>query len=102
MEKLFENAKQIFIKNCREKVNFQAGFRCKFNAMADREYELHITGATLYSIYLNGVFIFYGPARAAHRIFACGYFKVTGGGRGKCPLRQRCGLQLPLLWEYES
>ena len=42
MEKLFENAKQIFIKNCREKVNFQAGFRCKFNAMADREYELHI------------------------------------------------------------
>ena len=71
MEKLFENAKQIFIKNCREKVNFQAGFRCKFNAMADREYELHITGATLYSIYLNGVFIFYGPARAAH-----GYLRV--------------------------
>ena len=71
MEGLFENAEQIFIKNCREKVNFQAGFKCKFDAVAEKEYELHITGATLYSIYFNGEFIFYGPARAAH-----GYLRV--------------------------
>ena len=28
----FVNAKQIFIKNKRENVNFQAGFKCVFNA----------------------------------------------------------------------
>lgn len=61
----------IFIKNCRNTVNFQAGFKCRFHALAVREYELRITGATLYSIYLNGSFIFYGPARAPH-----GYLRV--------------------------
>lgn len=68
---MFDNARQIFIKNCRDTVNFQAGFKCRFHALAGREYELRITGATLYSIYLNGIFIFYGPARAPH-----GYLRV--------------------------
>lgn len=62
----FVNAKQIFIKNKRENVNFQAGFKCVFNADAEKKYLLKITGATLYSIWLNGKFIFYGPARAPH------------------------------------
>ena len=64
--KSFENAKQIFIKNRREELNFQAGFKCKFQAEKSREYILHITGATLYRVYLNNEFVFYGPARAPH------------------------------------
>ena len=62
----FENAGQVFIKNKRETVNFQAGFKCLFNADKSKRYILHITGATLYRVYLNNRFIFYGPARAAH------------------------------------
>ena len=52
-------------------MNFQAGFKCTFQAYADKEYTLKITGATLYAIYLNNEFIFYGPARAPH-----GYLRV--------------------------
>ena len=62
----FVNAKPIFIKNRRESVNFQAGFKCVFSADAGKKYLLRITGATLYSIWLNGEFVFYGPARAPH------------------------------------
>ena len=67
----FDLAKPIFIKNKRELMNFQAGFKCTFQADADKAYILKITGATLYAIYLNNEFIFYGPARAPH-----GYFRV--------------------------
>ena len=63
---IFNSAKQIFIKNKREEVNFQSGFKCKFHAKKDCAYILHITGATLYRVYLNNKFVFYGPARAPH------------------------------------
>ena len=67
----FDLAKPIFIKNKRELMNFQAGFKCTFQADADKAYLLKITGATLYEIYLNNEFVFYGPARAPY-----GYLRV--------------------------
>lgn len=68
---MFENAKQIYIKNKREAINFQAGFKCKFNADLNKNYSLRVTGASLYAVYLNNEFIFYGPARAAHGYVRC-------------------------------
>lgn len=68
----FVNENPIFIKNRRESVNFQAGFKCVFSADAGKKYLLRITGATLYSIWLNGEFVFYGPARTPH-----GYLNMT-------------------------
>ncbi len=63
---MFQYAKRIFIKNRNEEVNFQAGFKCKFQAGDIKEYILNITGESLYEVYLNGEFIHYGPARAPH------------------------------------
>lgn len=77
----FNLAKPIFIKNKRELMNFQAGFKCTFEADCEKEYILKITGATLYAIYLNNEFIFYGPARAPH-----GYLRVD-----EVPLRVQAG-----------
>lgn len=77
----FNLARPIFIKNKRELMNFQAGFKCTFQADADKEYVLKITGATLYEIYLNNEFIFYGPARAPY-----GYLRVD-----ELPLHVKAG-----------
>lgn len=77
----FESAKPVFIKNKRELMNFQAGFKCSFQADTDKEYILKITGATLYEVYLNNEFIFYGPARAPY-----GYHRVD-----EIPLKVRNG-----------
>ncbi len=77
----FDLAKPIFLKNKGALLNVHAGFQCVFHAEEDREYILKITGGTLYAIYLNGEFIFYGPARAAH-----GYHRVD-----ELPLKIKTG-----------
>ena len=61
---IFEKATPIWMKIKRESINYQAGFRCDFNAEAEGECTLRITGATLYRIFINGEFVGYGPARA--------------------------------------
>lgn len=68
---VFKNAKPIWLCNLRSVANLQAGFRCDFYADEAGIYKLRITGASLMRAYLNGSFIYYGPARAAH-----GYAKV--------------------------
>lgn len=67
----FINAKPIWIKNKRITVNYQAGFRCDFNAELSKKYILKLTGATYYKIYLNGEFLAYGPARGAMGYVRC-------------------------------
>ena len=68
---IFEKAMPVWIKNRRETVNYQAGFRCDFYAEAGEKYTLKITGASLYRIFLNGEFIGYGPARAGDGFMRC-------------------------------
>jgi len=63
----FKNAKMIFLGSKRFDVNVQAGFRKDFSLKAKPEsIVLRITGRTFCKIYINGEFVFYGPARAAH------------------------------------
>ena len=68
---IFEKAVPIWVKNRRETVNYQAGFRCDFYAEAKEKYTLKITGASLYRIFINGEFIGYGPARAGDGYMRC-------------------------------
>lgn len=68
---IFEKAVPIWIKNRRETVNYQAGFRCDFYAEEGEKYTLKITGASLYRIFINGEFAGYGPARAGDGFMRC-------------------------------
>lgn len=68
---IFEKATPIWIRNRRETVNYQAGFRCDFYAEAGEKYTLKITGASLYRIFINGEFAGYGPARAGDGYMRC-------------------------------
>lgn len=62
----FINAKPTWLKNKRETVNLQVGFRCDFDADCDKKYVLRLAGSTYYKVYINGEFVAYGPARAPH------------------------------------
>lgn len=68
---MFAKAKPIYITNKRKTVNFEAGFRCDFEADETEKYSLLVTGSTYYKIYLNGVFLSYGPARSSHGYMKC-------------------------------
>lgn len=68
---MYEKAVPVWIKNRRETVNYQAGFRCDFYAEDGEKYTLKITGASLYRIFINGEFVGYGPARAGDGFMRC-------------------------------
>ena len=60
-------AKKIFLEGLRTEKNCQAGFRkdLRLDTVPDTAV-LRVTACTFYRAYLNGQFLFHGPARAAH------------------------------------
>lgn len=61
---MFQQAKPIWIKGKSTEQNVFAAFRLKTKLPAASQ--LHITAATFYRVYINGVFMASGPARAPH------------------------------------
>ncbi|MCE5345539.1 MAG: hypothetical protein LLG13_04510 [Bacteroidales bacterium] len=70
-ESFFKKAVPVWVPGREKEMNLTLGFRGTFQADNDQNYTLKITASTLYRVYLNGMFLGYGPARAAH-----GYFRV--------------------------
>lgn len=64
---MLEDAKTVFLPGMADKVNIQAGFRKNFKAPEKfAAAKLLITARSFYRVYLNGTFVFHGPARAGH------------------------------------
>ena len=68
---LMEKALPVWAEGREKEMNLTLGFRGTFQAEKNQDYILKITASTLYRVFLNGEFLGYGPARAAH-----GYFRV--------------------------
>ena len=62
---MFKKAKPIFLQGLAEEKNVTALFSCEPQCKSGAA-TLRLTGATRYRVYLNGEFVHYGPARAAH------------------------------------
>ena len=60
---MFNQAKPIWIKDKSEELNVFAAFRLQ--TILHEDAELHITGSTFYRVFVNGVFVGFGPARTA-------------------------------------
>jgi len=61
----------VWVQDREKEMNLTLGFRGIIEARELQNYTLKISASTLYRVYLNGEFLGYGPARAAH-----GYFRV--------------------------
>ena len=70
-ETLMEKALPVWAQGRKQEMNLTLGFRGVFSGSETRDYRLKITASTLYRLFLNGEFLGYGPARAAH-----GWFRV--------------------------
>lgn len=68
---MFLKAKPVFLKNLRHEMNISACFRSNYSFNGKDTIKLMIAGATFYKIFINGLFVGYGPARAAR-----GYARV--------------------------
>jgi len=73
----FISAKPIWPAGRDREMNLFVGFRAAFKKPVGGKTVLRITGSTVYRIFLNGNFVGYGPARAAH-----GYYRVDEWGLG--------------------
>lgn len=72
-------AKLIFLKGLSREKSCQAGFRKDFliNDLPG-DIVLKITGRTFYRVFLNGEFLFHGPARSAHKHARIDKIDITG------------------------
>lgn len=68
---MFIHALPIWLDGLQATMNIQAAFSADFAVEDPQEIVLHITGATLYKVFVNDQFAGYGPARAPH-----GYARV--------------------------
>jgi alpha-L-rhamnosidase len=68
---LMKEASPVWAEGRETEMNLNLGFYGVFQAEENQEVRLRITASTLYRVFLNGKFVGYGPARAAH-----GYFRV--------------------------
>ena len=62
---LFEKALPVWVAGENEKRNSNIVLKTEFAAPAQNT-RIYITGATLYQVWLNGMFLLHGPARCAH------------------------------------
>jgi alpha-L-rhamnosidase len=67
----FENAKPIWLKGKRLEMNIMAGFKCVFESDKTKKTKIKIAGFTVFKVFVNGKFVFFGPDRTAH-----GYSRV--------------------------
>ncbi|WP_148410415.1 family 78 glycoside hydrolase catalytic domain [Murimonas intestini] len=67
---LFRKARPVWAEGREKEMNMTMGFVLKFQGQG-KDLILRLTGSTIYRVFLNGVFLLHGPARAAH-----GYYRV--------------------------
>jgi alpha-L-rhamnosidase len=73
-----KKAVPVWAQGREKEMNLTLGFRGTFQSEENQKATLKITGSTLYRVYLNGEYLGYGPARAAH-----GYYRVDEYDLGK-------------------
>lgn len=62
----FDKAKPVWLKGKTLEMNIMAGFKCVFDSDKTKKTKIKIAGSTVFKIYMNGTFIYFGPDRTAH------------------------------------
>ncbi|MDP4118576.1 MAG: hypothetical protein Q8873_05235 [Bacillota bacterium] len=74
----FVKACPIWLEGLENEMNIQGGFKTKITAEKGKIYKIFLTASALYRLYINGEFICYGPARAAHGYARVDVVDITG------------------------
>jgi alpha-L-rhamnosidase len=74
---LMKKALPVWADGREREMNLTLCFQGVFEAKESKETGLKITGSTLYRVFLNGEFLGYGPARAAHGWFRVDEYDLT-------------------------
>ena len=75
---LIKKALPVWASGREKEMNLNLGFHGTFQVSGKENVKIRITASTIYRVFLNGEFLGYGPARAAH-----GFFRVDEYNLGK-------------------
>jgi len=75
----FRSAKPVWVKDRENEKNLAVGFRAILEYEGGQPVILKLAGSTVYRIWLNGRFIGYGPARAAHDHYRVDEWVLSSG-----------------------
>ncbi len=78
MEPFFKEAKPVWFEGHEKDVNTLGGFHCFFQAEKTDAIYIRIAAMTIYRLFLNGIFMGYGPARAAHDYYRVDEWPMIG------------------------
>jgi hypothetical protein len=73
----FQCARPSWLRGRETEMNLTVGFRAAFEAAGVTGARLRIAGSSFYRIWLNGCFLGYGPARAAHGFYRVDEWPLT-------------------------
>ncbi|MCG6186929.1 alpha-L-rhamnosidase-related protein [Maribellus maritimus] len=68
-DELLKKAVPVWAEGRETEMNMTLAFQGIFQAKTNQDIKLKITASTLYRVFLNGKFLGYGPARAAHDFY---------------------------------
>jgi alpha-L-rhamnosidase len=74
---LIQKAVPVWAEGREKEMNLSLGFRGVFQGNTEQNVKLKITASTLYRVFVNGTFVGYGPARAAHEYFRVDEYNVS-------------------------
>ena len=67
----FHKSRPVWADGLEREINITCGFYTKAERKAGKQYLIKLAASSFYRLFLNGKFVYYGPARCAH-----GYYRV--------------------------
>lgn len=68
---IFHESRPVWADGLEREINITCGFYTKAERKAGKQYLIKLAASSFYRLFLNGKFVYYGPARCAH-----GYYRV--------------------------
>lgn len=68
---IFHESRPVWAEGLEREINITCGFCTKAERKAGKQYLIKLAASSFYRLFLNGKFVYYGPARCAH-----GYYRV--------------------------
>ena len=80
---IMKKAVPVWAEGHEKEMNFNLGFHGTFQSKPEQTYTFRITASTLYRVFLNGDFLGYGPARAAHDYYRVDEYQLENLKNGE-------------------
>ena len=74
----FHKSRPVWADGLEREINVTCGFYAKVERKSEKQYFMKLAGSSFYRLFLNGKFVYYGPARCAHGYYRVDEIDLTG------------------------